>query len=373
MLGLVALASLLAALGTLHTLRNLRLLRRPPADPPLLDEQVSVLLPLRNEAARVRPCLQSLVAQTRLSAAEFLILDDGSTDSTVEVVQAEVGADPRFRLLRGGDAALPAGWLGKPWACQRLGEAATGSALVFVDADVTLGPTAIASTVALLRQSDLDLISPYPRQVASGLVQRLIQPLLQWSWLTTLPLDAAERSPRESLAAANGQLLCVDAAAYRRAGGHAAVRDQVIEDVALLRAVKRAHGRGGVAEGSAIATCHMYEDAGALFAGYTKSLWCAFGSPLGGLLVSAVLAFVYVLPAAAFLMAPTTRLGLVGLGGYAAAVAGRLLVALTCRQRRWPDALGHPLSIAGLCFLVAASIVKQRRGRLEWKGRTLPS
>ena len=159
--------------------------------------------------------------------------------------------------------------------------------LVFVDADVVLAPHAVAASVALLRWAALDLVSPYPRQLAVTPAERLVQPLLQWSWLTTLPLRLAERSPRPSLAAANGQLLVVDAAAYRRAGGHRAVRAEMLEDVALLRAVKAAGGRGGVVDGTALATCRMYAGWPDLRDGYAKSLWSAFGSPAGAAAVVA--------------------------------------------------------------------------------------
>ncbi|MEL4486205.1 hypothetical protein AAEH76_21930, partial [Shewanella algae] len=79
----------------------------------------------------------------------------------------------------------------------------------------------------------------------------------------------------------NGQLLAVDASTYHRAGGHEAVRDQVLDDVALLRALKRVGGRGVVVDGTEVATCRMYDDGASLVEGYTKSLWSAFGSPAG--------------------------------------------------------------------------------------------
>jgi hypothetical protein len=76
--------------------------------------------------------------------------------------------DPRVRPLDGLEP--PAGWLGKPWACAQLAAAARGTTLVFVDADVTLAPHAVAATVALLRAgSGLDCVSPYPRQLAESM------------------------------------------------------------------------------------------------------------------------------------------------------------------------------------------------------------
>ncbi len=236
--------------------------------------------------------------------------------------------------------------------------------LVFVDADVVLAPHAVAASVALLRWAALDLVSPYPRQLAVTPAERLVQPLLQWSWLTTLPLRVAERSARPSLAAANGQLLVVDAEAYRRAGGHRAVRAEMLEDVALLRAVKAAGGRGGVVDGTALATCRMYAGWPDLRDGYAKSLWSAFGSPAGAAAVVAGLAVAYVLPPLAAL-----RGSRVGLVGYAAGVAGRAVAARRTGSRVWPDSLAHPASVVVFGALVATSVRGHRAGTLTARGR----
>jgi hypothetical protein len=262
---------------------------------------------------------------------------------------------------------LPPGWLGKPYACQQLADAAdpASDVLVFLDADVRLGPGAIPATVGLL--ADLDLVSPYPRQLAVSPAERLVQPLLQWSWLTFLPLRLAERSGRESLSAANGQLLAVRRAAYDRAGGHAAVRAEVVEDVALLRAVKRAGGRGGVADGTALADCRMYGGWPALRDGYTKSLWSAFGSPAGAVAVAGLLGLAYLVPPLAALAGSR-----IGLAGYAAGVTGRVVTARRTGGRTWPDALAHPVSVALFTGLTARSLRHHRAGKLSWKGRQLP-
>ena len=212
----------------------------------------------------------------------------------------------------------------------------------------------------------LDLVSPYPRQEAESLIERLVQPLLQWTWLTFLPLRVAETSPRPSLAAANGQLIAVRRQAYDTAGGHAAVRGEVIEDVALLRAVKRSGGRGTVVDGTAVATCRMYVGGRDLADGYTKSLWSAFGSPAGATVVMGTLTALYVVPPVAALRGSRT-----GLLGYLAGVAGRVVSARRTGGRVWPDAFLHPLSILALTGLTARSLRAQRAGTLTWKGRSL--
>ncbi len=356
---------------TAHAALNLRLVRTPPHPPDAL-EPVAVLLPVRDEAHRLEPGLRSLLAALDgyPGHARLLVLDDESTDGTAALVRRVAGGDRRVTLLPG--APRPAGWLGKPWACQQLADAATGDtamepqALVFVDADVVLAPHALAATVAQLRQLGLALVSPYPRQVAVTAAERLVQPLLQWSWLTTLPLRVAERSRRPSLGAANGQLLAVDATTYRRAGGHASVRADVLDDLALLRAVKAVGGRGTVTDGTHLATCRMYDGWAELRDGYTKSLWTAFGSPAGAIATVGVLGAVYVWPPVAALRGSGA-----GALGYAAGVAGRALVARRTGGRAFPDSLGHPASVVLLGWLTGRSLLGRRRGTLRWKGRPL--
>ncbi|BCB82622.1 glycosyltransferase [Phytohabitans flavus] len=350
------LVAVVAAL-TAHTVVNARLLRRPTAGS-TVDEHVALLLPARDEADRVEPCLRGLRAQRGVPRLEVIVLDDGSTDGTADLVRAH-----GLRVEEG--APLPPGWLGKPYACHQLAALAPdATALVFVDADVVLAPHAVAAAVTELRAAGVDLLSPYPKIVAQTVGERLVQPLLQWSWLTFLPLRAMERSPRPSLAAAGGQFLVVDRAGYDRAGGHAGVRDQVLEDVALARAVKGAGGRIALADGSALATCRMYGSWGELVAGYTKSLWAAFGSPLGAAAVVLLLLLLYTAPPILVAVTPAA-----GLCAYLLGVLGRVVAARATGGRAWPDAVAHPVSTVVFAWLVMRSYRERRRGRLLWRGR----
>ncbi|MGY1724150.1 glycosyltransferase [Blastococcus sp. SYSU DS0533] len=349
--------------GAVHAAVNAALLRRPPADPPPVTRPVTVVLPVRDEADQVAGCLEALLDQRGLARLRVVVVDDGSTDGTADAVRAV--ADPRVRLVTA--PPLPAGWLGKPHACAVGAAAAEAAAevLVFVDADVRLFPDAVAAAVAVLDEHRLDLVSPWPRPLAVGAAERLVQPLAPWLWTTTLPLRLAERSPRPSLAAANGQFLVVRRGAYARAGGHAAVRGEVLEDIALLRAVKRAGGRGVPIDGSRLAACRMYEGWAAVRDGYAKSLWASVGgTPAGALAAAAALTAVYVIPPLA-----AVRGSRAGLVGYLAGVAGRVASARVSGGRAWPDALAHPVSVLALDALVLRSVRERRRGTLRWRGR----
>jgi hypothetical protein len=353
-----------AVAGALHAAVNVALVRRPPAGPPPVRRPVTVVLPVRDEEEQVGGCLAAVLAQQGVPDLRVVVVDDGSTDGTADVVRAF--ADPRVRLVAAADP--PPGWLGKPHACATgadLAADADDGVLVFLDADVRLFPDGVAGAVAVLDAHGLDLVSPWPRPVTASPAERLVQPLGPWLWVTTLPVRLAERSRRPSLTAANGQFLVVRRSAYAQAGGHGAVRGEVIEDVALARAVKRSGGRAVPVDGSRLAACRMYNGWPALRAGYAKSLWASVGgSPAAGVAVAAGLTAVWVLPALAALAGSRT-----GLVGYAAGVAGRAVSAAATGSRVWPDSLAHPVSMLLFDVLLAGSVAGRRRGTLSWRGR----
>ena len=364
----VAGGTVMAVAGAVHSwwnLRHLRTLPRRPGD--ARPQSLSVLIPARDEAGRIGHCLESVRHQVGADIAEILVLDDRSSDGTAQVVDHHL-VDPRVRLVD-SSGEPPDGWLGKTWACHQLAEQASGDVLVFVDADVVLAPDALARVAAALSAGDVDAVSPYPRQVAGTWAERVVQPLLQWSWATLLPLRAAETSDRTSLVAANGQLLAVTREAYDDCGGHRSIAGEVLDDVALFQQLKRAGRRVALADGTDVASCRMYDDWPSLRDGYSKSLWAATGSPAGGAVVGAAMTAVYVVPPLAMVL----RGSRVGAAGYVAAVAGRAVVARRVGGRVWPDSLLHPVSIATFDYLLARSWTGRLRGGLSWKGRALPS
>lgn len=364
--------ALTASVLTAHTAINMRMIRRPRDEAVTIDERVSVLLPARDEANRITPTLRALLAQEGLPHLEILVLDDGSTDGTGDVVRQVVGTDPRVKVIDGPDDPPPPGWLGKSWACHRLSQEATGDVLVFVDADVDLTPRAIASTIHHMREAGLDLLSPYPRQVAVTPAERITQPLIVWSWVTALPIRITERSHYPSMAAAIGQFLVVDARAYRISGGHTAVADMIIEDVGVLRALKRHGFKGAPADGSAVASCRMYESADDIYAGYTKSVWSVFQPAIAAYGLAGVMVGAYVAPPIFALVGPGRRTRMWGLTGYGAGVLGRYVVARRTGEHVWPDVFAQPLSMAVFAGLIVESIRRHRAGTLTWRGRAIP-
>lgn len=372
--------SAIAVAVSAHTVLNAMLLRRPVTGDgdgvsgglfgPAAEERVSVCIPMRNEAANIGACLRAVLTSTGVANLEVLVLDDGSTDASVagaEEAIAEKTPGIEAQVISGGGADVPDGWLGKPWACERLRREASGSVLVFLDADVRVAPNAVAVSTHMIRRLGWDLLSPYPRQIAASGIERLVQPLLQWLWLSFLPLRLAERTRPVSMAAANGQFMVIDAAALASVGGFAAVRGDVLDDVGLMRSFKRSGRRGGVVDGTTLAACRMYTDGSSLTDGYTKNLWAATGSVPGAVGLGGLLGLAYLVPPLGLLGRGTRR---AGAAGYLAGVVGRVISAQTTGGRV-ADSFAHPLSIAMLLRLIARSWSAKRRGEISWKGRNL--
>jgi hypothetical protein len=192
-----------------------------------------------------------------------------------------------------------------------------------------------------------------------------------WSWASTLPLGIAENSLRPSLSAANGQFLVFDSLAYSTSGGHTGVKGEVLEDIALMRSMKTSGFHCATVNGSELAYCRMYDNTDALVNGYTKSLWNAFGSPVGSIAVNSLLAFTYLVPPIAMMTSRKTSTRAIGAVGYLAGVAGRAMVAKETRSRVVPDSFAQPASIAAFIGLNALSWSRHVRGKNSWKGRAV--
>ncbi len=347
----------------LITLLNFVSIRRLSPSDAAITSKVSILIPMRNEERNVEGSIESAVSQHGLLDFEVLVLDDQSEDRTFDIANSLKSKFTNLRLSKGGD--LPVNWLGKNYALHTLSKEATGEYLVFLDADVRLNPTAIASAIKELEARGWSYISPYPKQLVKGFLANLVQPLLQWSWFSTLPLRAAEKSLLRSTVVANGQFFIARSDAYRNSGGHIEIKGEVLDDLELARLMRKAKFRGSVVDGSRISNCQMYENGSELIAGYEKSQWRAFGGFSGAALGALFLFLTSIYPA--ILIVSDIQLGIFL---YSLIISTRLLAAIRTDSVKWSAPL-HPLAIAIWIYLIFRSILLKKKNSLYWRGRQL--
>ncbi|OYP35533.1 glycosyl transferase [Rhodopirellula sp. MGV] len=230
--------------------------------------KISVLIPARDEAAGIETCVRHALASESV-CVEVLVLDDDSSDETADIVRRIAAGDSRVRLISG--APLPAGWNGKQHACKQLAEAAQYERLAFLDADVRLLPHALAELNCRLEQHQLGLVSAFPYQVTETWLERWLIPMMHFILLSYLPFSRMQTMGDPSLAAGCGQLFLADRNAYIQAGTHEAIHDSRHDGIKLPRAFREAGLMTDVIDGTELASCRMYQNAGEVIRGVMKN------------------------------------------------------------------------------------------------------
>jgi dolichol-phosphate mannosyltransferase len=247
----VALRRLQLVAGALVLARLARGRRRlPPLRPPTAgrDGTVSVVVPARDEAARIAECLAGVDADQGVD--EIVVVDDGSTDATAEIAR-HFGA----RVVAAGQP--PAGWVGKPWALQQGLEAARGDFVISLDADTRPQPGLSAALVAAL--DDADFVTAGARFICDSAAERWLHPALLATLVYRFGPPDSSRRPRPGRLLANGQCTAVRRRDLLRAGGYAAAARHMTDDAALARALVRLGWRIAFRDGSRLVAVDMHD------------------------------------------------------------------------------------------------------------------
>lgn len=323
---------------------------------------VSVLIPARDESATIAGCLDSVLQQGD-TVREVLVYDDRSADATAAAVERVAESDFRIRLLHGG--GLPPGWCGKPHACQRLAEAATGEWLLFLDADARLLPDAAARLVEDARSRSVTLLSAWPRLEMVTVWERWLMPVLNLVVFSLFPAPLSLLRNDPSLGLAHGACILVHRETYLQRRGHGMVRDQLFEDSRLAQAWRATGGRGLCLDGQSIVTVRMYSTASAIWRGFQKNFYPAFRHDLSFWAFLALHATVFVLPFVLLAVQPSVVAAAAAAGG----ILMRILLAVRFHHPLW-SAFAHPLAT---CALIGIGLTSRQRYRaatgVEWKGR----
>ena len=329
----------------------------------------------------MRSCLESLLKQN-YSSLEINVLDDESVDATAEIARAlgfSTKPEATCRLIRG--APLPPGWTGKSWACHQLAEVARGDYLLFTDADTVHQPETVSSAVAAAQRVGCDLLTLWPFQTTVTFAEKLVIPLMfvvGGSYLPHWLLVWAQRSPGLArvlggkllglCGTATGQFLLFRRQSYFKMGGHRAVGEHLVEDIALAREVAKRIPEGWrlvTCDGTRLVSCRMYMSLGQIWEGFTKNLWPVFDGDWVGFWLAIIWQFlVCVLPFViiAFYYRPELYL-----------VAGILLclrlVAALRFKTSWLSVCFQPIGYS-LALLIAVNSFWQAKSKgITWKDR----
>ena len=358
---------------------------------PRPEGSLTVVVPAYNEEANIAACIGSLLASAPPCPHwQVLLVDDGSCDATAAIARATAAASGaaagRFSLLEAG--ARPEGerWVGKNWACSRAMDQVQSDWVLFVDADVRLGPATLQRALGQAVDEGADLLSLAPRLCCGCLAEWMVQPIMASLLCLGFPIEAAN-DPADPTAFAAGPFMLFRRTAYAAIGGHRALAGEVVEDLALARRIKGGGYRLRYLLGLDAADLRMYADFAALWEGWSKNWFLGLDRSLVKALGAA--AVVVLLFSGPWLLAPAAVISMALLGEPAklqppllAALALALLgIGLQLALRLWTrQAFALPLrhwwlmGAGGLVVgaLAPTSVWRTLSGRgWTWKGRAL--
>jgi chlorobactene glucosyltransferase len=345
--------------------------RIEPREPDSTMPSLSIIVPARNEADRVEPCVGSLLA-LEYPDFEVVAVDDCSEDATRAVLDRIAAQHARLRVIAG--APLPDGWVGKPWALAQGARAARGDWLLFTDADTSHGVLGASSAMRYAIDNERDVVSLLTDQETITPAERVFLPTILFVILLGIgPLDDINDPRKRDVAIFNGQYVLVSRRAYDAIGGYAAVRGEIAEDLELARRFKL-DGRFRIAlvGANGLVRTRMYRSFAEIWQGFVKNFAIgARGQPLRAAAGVALLACVALSPVAALWL--LARHAWLAAFPVALAVVSILAIAEAGmrRSRFRPGAgLGIHLGLAVVLAIFATSLFRTFVGRgVEWRGR----
>ena len=325
-------------------------------------DKVSILIPARDEAENILQLLQSIKEQD-YSNYEVIVLDDGSKDATFNIVNDFSKENPQFKVVRG--AELQKNWLGKNFACHQLAEMANGKYFLFIDADEVIKRGLINSLIFRMETNELSLLSLFTNQQMITTGEKLTVPLMHFILLNLLPLRLVRLSKNPAFAAASGQCMFFNATNYRENNWHYRVKNQVVEDVEIIKQLKQEGFKVEALLANGLIYCRMYKNLGESVNGFSKNLLAGFGNNIIILLLYQLLVIVGPLILilnlnVSFLVLPLTLI-----------VLSRLMISFLSGQNVVLNLVLHPLQMLFFFLISMISIKNYLFKKGTWKGRLI--
>lgn len=345
-------------------------------------ERVSVILPARNEAEHIAACIDTL-RKTTWPNVEIIVVNDHSVDETRDLAVDAASGDRRVKIVDAPD--LPPGWFGKQWACHSGMQHATGSLLLFTDADTRHAPDLIARLVNARASRNADLMSVAGSQAMLSFWEQAIQPavfaILLARYGGTVEIENARR-PVDVIA--NGQCFLITRNAYNKIGGHEGVKDTVAEDLMIGQRTRAAGLKVSLVIGTDQLSTRMYDGFGTIVRGWMKNVYAGGrlsmpGGALGKLIFPLALVGGPLFIVAPFLIG-LTLIPITALGAAISPILAAWSIVSTivllwffstinafARTSQW-RVLFVPIGMTVFAGICLAAVVRGQK--VEWKGRT---
>jgi len=334
-----------------------------PKDDPLTKEPlVSILIPARNEEENIGNLLEQL-SRLEYDKLEIIVYNDHSSDRTESIIKDWATHMPILKIINGQNP--PVGWLGKNHACHQLSQAARGTVLLFLDADVRVKKDLIKRGVGHFQKHELHLLSIFPKQIMKSFGEKISVPLMNWILLNLLPLSLVRKSRNDAFSAANGQFMLFDADAYKAIWPHEKCKSHRVEDMATMKLFKQKGLATDTRLGDDDISCRMYVGLDAAIEGFTKNIFQFFGNN-----IFATISFGCITTIAPFII-------YFNMGGWwaiaylAGIVATRFFVSLASQQSVVQNLLlTVPQHIVFLVIIIKG-LINSKRKKIVWKGRNI--
>lgn len=323
---------------------------------------VSVIVPARNEEIHIGKLLKQLRLQTYKNL-EIIVVDDDSTDQTGAIVMDQAKEDNRIHLIR--TTLREKSWLGKNHACYQGAISAEGKHLLFIDADVQLGPTAIDSLMGYYQHRKTVFLSVFPRQLLPNREVSEVVPVMNYILLSLLLLILVRKSPFTSLSAANGQVMLFDRQIYEAFQPHKKFKREKVEDISIARFLKSKRFRIACLTGNEDIACNMYSNREEALEGFSKNVVAFFGNSYFAAITFWFISFTGLL---------WVTIGLGWSFGFiylALTAAIRVMISKSSKQDSTLNLRLHYIQLYRLGTIIYKSLNHRINKTYQWKGRNI--
>lgn len=327
------------------------------------EPSVAILIPARNEAHNLPFLLEDLKKANYQNLAIY-VLDDNSSDRTADVVREFQTSTSNLNLLQG--QVPPKGWLGKPWACHQLAKSANADYYLFVDADIRLSSDSIPAAISEMQKNKLSLYTLFPKQVVASVGEKLTVPVVYQTLATLLPLSLVQHSSNSAFSAANGQFMLMDGPDYDAYQWYYKVHDYQVEDMGIIKYMKKSGLRVKAAITHEHMSCRMYHGFKEAVDGFSKNFKAFFGDSWG------LMAFYLLFGILGFFMLlfpyPVIGLSLILIEIVAVRALSAQMLGFCIRENIY---MALP-QMAVTVYLALVSFKKAVYKQNQWKGRPIP-